>query len=624
MQITSLLQKTDIQLGLAPMPKAKLLETMVDTLAESGAVLDKESCLAAVITRENQCSTGVGKGIAIPHCKGTGVAHTAIGAVTIPEGTEFDALDGEPVRLAFLIVTPQGGENEHIQVLARLSRLLMLPGFAEELWKAKNVQSFLKVVDEGEAMLAKEELEQARCKAEKAAAAGEYTVLAVTACPTGIAHTYMAAQALEQAAQEQGISLKVETNGAAGVQNALTQAEIANCKGIVVAADRAVPMERFAEKPVLRVPVAQAITQPTELLKRAAKGDAPKYQVKKTEIEQPQPKEGWLYAMYRHLMNGVSKILPLLVAAGVINALSLMVPASMTILVQNIGTAAQAITLVVLAGYIAASIGGEPAMTVGFATGVLTQLGVSAMGWCEPGFVGSILAGYVSGGVVRLLQCLFAKLPQAFSGLKPMLLYPVFGVAIAGLAVMVLNSPATIVLGVLRIALAAMPLWVAGIVGAVLGGMMAFDLGGPINKLAYAAGVLLLTIDHTQIMAAVMAAGMVPPLAVAVAAWICRKKVTQNERAAAGSNLLLGLCFISEGAMPMAARQPGAAKPAFIIGSAIAGACAMLGKCTCPAPHGGIFLLPFIQQPIAWLGAIALGVVISVAVLWVRLTPVKK
>lgn len=625
MQITSLLQKETIQLGLDAMPKQELLITMIDALTKNGAVLDAKACLAQVLAREEQGSTGIGKGVAIPHCKGACIAHTAVGVAVIPNGTEFDALDGQPVQIAFMIVTPQGAENEHIQVLARLSRLLMLPGFAEELCRVKDVETFLRVVTEGEELLRQEEEQQARAKAEKAVAAGEYTVLAVTACPTGIAHTYMAAQALEQTAKERGIALKVETNGAAGVQNALTETEIANCKGIVVAADRAVPLARFAGKPVLRVPVAQAITKPLELLQQAEQGDAPKYQAETEQEKQVSVhKEGWLHAMYRHFMNGISKIVPLLVAAGVLNALAPMLPASVTTLVQNIGTGAQAIILVVLAGYIAESIGGEAAMLVGFATGLLTQLGVSAIGWCEPGFIGSILAGFISGGVIRVLQRLFVKLPQSLSGLKPMLVYPVFGVGIAGVLVMLLNSPATIVLGVLRVGLLLMPLWGAAIVGALIGGMMGYDLGGPVNKLAYAAGVLLLTIDHTQIMAAVMAAGMVPPLAAALVACLAKKKVTVHEHAAAGSNILLGLCFISEGAMPLLTRNPRVARPAFIAGGAVAGACAMLFGCGCPAPHGGIFLLPFMQQPAAWIGAIALGTVVSGLVLFMRLTPVER
>ena len=619
MQITAFLHKENIRLNQPVMEKRELLAAMTQDLADSGAVTDQKRCLEAVWEREMQCSTGVGSGIAIPHCKAVGVDHTAIGAVTIPDGMEFEAWDGEPVRLAFLIVTPEGAERDHVQVLARLSRLLLLPEMTQKLCEAADVDAFLQVIQEGEAILLEEEAEQERLRAERAAAEAHYTVLAVTGCPTGIAHTYMAAQALEQAAEELGMAVKVETNGAAGVGNPLTAEEIAHCQGILVASDRAVEMERFAGRPVLQVSVAKAIMRPKVLLRKVAEGKAPVYAGQKDAVatESTTEKAHWWEAGYRHWMNGMSKILPLLMAAGVLGTLANWLPEQIALPLFQIGAAAQALVLVVLAGFIAQSMAGEAGLAVGCMTGLLVQTGVSPLGWCMPGFVGAILAGFVSGGVLWLLQGMLCRLPAALAGLKPLLFYPVLGALAAGLLTMVLNIPATFVFGALYNGWQALPLWAACLLGGLLGGMMAWDLGGPVNKVAYGLAILMLTAQQTSLMAAVIAAGMVPPLAAGLAALVNRKRFTPAERAGAGSKLLLGLCFVSEAAQPLTQREPLAVKPALTLGSAVAGALSVWLGCGSPVPHGGIFVVPLMEHPLGWLAALAAGTLVSTGwLLW--------
>lgn len=619
MQIAALLKEENIHLHLAAKEKRDLLAAMTEDLAKSGAVRDPETCLAAVLEREEQCTTGVGEGIAIPHCKSDAVDHTVVGAVTVPDGVEYDALDGKPVRLVFMILTPAGMDNDHVRVLARLSRLLLVPNLATRLCDAADAETFLQIIREGEDALMEEGRRQIQRKAEIAAAAGKYDVLAVTACPAGIAHTYMAAQALEQTARELGIALKVETNGAAGVHNELTRREISTCKGILIAADRAVDMDRFAGRPVICVPVAKAITDTKELLRQAEAGDAPLYTLEEEPSDEPGKRETRMMQLYRHLMNGMSKILPLLVAAGVLGTLANFLPQAAGVPFYQLGMAANTMVLIVLSAYIAKSMAGEVGLTIGSAVGALTQMGASLVGWCMPGFVGSILAGFVSGAVARLVQRWFRNVPMVFSNLKPILPYPILGIGIAGFIMLVLNIPATFVFSVLYGGWQVIPMWAACLLGAVLGGMMAADLGGPINKIAYMIAILLLTAQHTDLMAAVIAAGMVPPLASGLAAWIGKNKFTKQERMEARTNVLMGLSFISEAALPLANRDPHAARPSFVAGAAVAAALSIWWGCGSPVPHGGIFVVPLMRHPFAWLGALALGTLVSTGMLLLRL-----
>ena len=621
MDIKALLQPENIHLHLSPADKPDLIARLVAGLTADGTVTDADQCVAGVMAREAQCTTGVGGGIAIPHCKCQSVTRAALAAAVIPDGMDYDALDGAPVQLAFLIVTPAGADNEHMEVLARLSRLLLEPDFREKLLDAPDADAFLQVVDAAEEALRQEERAQARRRAAKAREAGAYSVLAVTACPTGIAHTYMAAQALEDKAEELGIALKVETNGASGVQNALTEEEIRSCKGILVAADRAVEVDRFDGRPVLQVPVSKAITSPAELLQRLDSGEVPVYHADVDTLpeENPEAKPGLLRAGYCHLMNGLYKILPLMVGAGVLGALSQYLPEAVGGQLYQIGMAANTMVWIVLSGYIAKSISDDPGLAVGLATGALVQMGASLMGWSMPGVVGSIVAGFVSGGVVRLLQWLLRGISPAFAAMKPMLLYPVLGLLLAGPLVLALNIPATFVFGGLYNLWQTLPLWAAGIIGLCMGGMMAADLGGPVNKIAYISGVLLLTAQHTNLMAAVLAAGMVPPLAAGLAARVCRSRFSARERAAAWSTMAMGLCFISEAAMPLLARDKHAVRSAYIAGGALSGCLSMLWGCGSPVPHGGIFVAPLMTRPLAWLAALALGTLVSTVLLALRL-----
>ncbi len=615
MQIAALLKEENIHLRLAAKEKRDLLAAMTEDLARSGVVRDLETCLAAVLEREEQCTTGVGDGIAIPHCKSDVVDRTVVGAVTVPNGVEYDALDGKPVRLVFMILTPAGTDDDHVRVLARLSRLLLMPNLANRLCDATDAENFLQIIREGETVLMEEGKRQMQRKAEIAAAAGKYDVLAVTACPTGIAHTYMAAQALEQTAHELGIALKVETNGAAGVHNELTRQEIAACKGILIAADRAVEMDRFAGRPVICVPVSKAITDTKELLCQAAAGDAPLYTLEEDHGQETVRTETRVMRLYRHLMNGMSKILPLLVAAGVLGTLANFLPEVAGVPLYQLGMAANTMVLIVLSAYIAKSMAGEVGLTIGSAVGALSQMGASLVGWCMPGFVGSVLAGFVSGAVARLVQRWFRKVPMVFSSLKPILPYPVLGIGIAGLIMLVLNIPATIVFSALYGGWQAVPMWAACLLGAVLGGMMAADLGGPINKIAYMIAVLMLTTQQMDLMAAAIAAGMVPPLATGLAAWMGKNKFTKQERIEARTNVLMGLSFISEAALPLANRDPHATRLSFITGAAIAAALSILWGCGSPVPHGGIFVVPLMENPLAWLLALAVGTLTSTALL---------
>lgn len=615
MQITELLKKENVHLNLAPMEKQGLLTEMTQDLAKSGAVVDQEVCLAEVLAREAQCTTGVGDGIAIPHCKSDAVNHTVVGAVTVPDGVEYDALDGKPVRLVFMILTPAGTDDDHVRVLARLSRLLLMPDLAERLCAATDADAFLQIIREGEEILMEEGKRLARRKAEEAAAAGEYTVLAVTACPTGIAHTYMAAQALEQTARNLGIALKVETNGAAGIHNTLNRREIASCKGIVVAADRAVDMDRFAGRPVICVPVSKAITDAEELLRQAESGNAPIYTLETDTDADTANVESWLKRLYRHLMSGISKILPLLMAAGVLGTLANFLPEAAGLPLYQLGMAANTMVLIVLSGYIAKAMAGETGLTVGLATGALSQMGASLLGWCMPGFVGSILAGFISGGVTRLVRRWCRKIPRSIASLKPMLPYPVLGIGIAGFLMLVLNIPATFVYGALYNGWQMLPMWAVCLLSMVLGSMMAADLGGPINKIAYMTAVLMLTAQQMDLMAAVIAAGMVPPLAMSLAIRMVPKRFTEQERLGARTNLLMGLCFISEAALPLANRAPRAVRPSFMVGAALAAGLSILWGCGSPVPHGGIFVVPLMQRPFAWLGALALGTIVSALML---------
>ena len=620
MEISQLLQQETIRLHQSPVEKEQLLQEMVQMLADSGAITDAQACLEQVLSREEKCSTGLGHSLAIPHCKCSGVARTALAAVVVPDGMDFAALDGEPVRLLFMIATPEGADTRHLLVLARLAQLMLLPDLPEQLCAAPDAAAFCRILDEGEARLDAQTAEKQEGKpAPDAPAQG--MILAVTGCPTGVAHTYMAAQALEQAAEEMGLSIKVETNGASGIQNALTAEEIAACRCILVAADRAVEMNRFAGRPVLRVPVSKAVTDAKALLQQAETGDAPLW-----ECDAPAPalvpvKERWRSAAYRHFMCGISKTIPLLTATGVVGVLGTRLPEALGGPLFQVGIAAQTLVLVVLSGYIAQSISDEPGLTAGLAAGALAQMGASFAGWCLPGFVGSILGGFTAGGMIKLLRWLFDKLPAQLSSLKATFFFPVLGIGLTGLLMLLLNIPATLVFGAVLNFWVGIPPWALTLVGAVLGAMMAFDLGGPVNKMAYAAGILLLTAQQVDLMAAVMAAGMVPPIAAGLAALVGGRRFLPRERASGWSDMMLGFCFISEAALPLLNRCPRQAHPAYSLGGAAAAALSIWMRCGSPAPHGGILMVLLMNRPLAWLMALAIGVALATVTLLLLMKP---
>ena len=616
MRISELLQKESIALGRKPQDKADAIGQMVELLAKSGSLEDKKKFKQAILERERLSTTGIGEGIAIPHGKSSAVKRAALAAMVVPQGVDFASADGAPVHLLFMIAVPEEGAELHLEVLERLAAMLMDEDFRKRLTAAKDAAEFLHI-------LSIEEEKRFAETAEKQEY--DYDVLAVTACPTGIAHTFMAAESLENKAREMGITIKVETNGSGGAKNVLTAKEIRAAKGIIVAADKNVEMQRFYGKRVLQVSVADGIRKPEVLLGKILQGEAPVYGEGK-DVEMADGREeirGRGKKVYRDLMNGVSHMLPFVIGGGILIAVAFLLddyslnPANFgsnlpqAAFFKAIGDAAFGFMLPILAGYIAMGIADRPALAPGFVGGFLAKEGGS-------GFLGALLAGFAAGYLILLLKKLFDKLPRSLEGIKSILLYPVFGILLMGLLIqLIINPPVAWLNEALYGLLARLGTGSHVLLGVLLGGMMSVDMGGPINKAAYVFGTASLASNEFQIMAAVMAGGMVPPLALALAVFAFRDKFSEKERQSGVANLIMGACFITEGAIPFAAADPLRVLPACIIGSAVAGGLSMFFGCGLRAPHGGIFVLPVISHPFGFLAAVILGALVGMLLLGV-------
>ncbi|MDO5095129.1 MAG: fructose-specific PTS transporter subunit EIIC [Peptostreptococcaceae bacterium] len=612
MKITELLSKNSINLRLPNGNKMEIIDALLELMYRTGNISDEKQFKDAILAREEQFSTGIGEGIAIPHGKSSSVKQATLVAGLHPDGVDYDSLDGQPSKLFFMIAAPEGENQLHLDVLARLSTLLMDENFKNKLLAAKTADEFLKIIDDGE----REKYPDEYDAPVEISAPSKYSILAVTACPTGIAHTYMAAQKLEDVAKELGISLKVETNGSGGVKNKLSAEEIAAADAIIVAADTAVQMGRFDGKRVLKTGVTDGIHKAKELLEKAP--SAPIYI---SDEKVPQSDEQSAKSIYKHLMNGVSNMLPFVIGGGILIALAFLFDdyaidpskfGSNTPLAKffmDAGSTAFGFMLPVLAGFIAMSIGDRPALAVGFVGGALANAGGS-------GFLGALLAGFIAGYLVLLLKKIFSKLPDALEGIKPVLLYPVCGILlIALLIIFVVNPPVSAINAALNGFLQNMGTSSRVLLGILLGGMMAVDMGGPINKAAYVFGTASIESGNFEIMAAVMAGGMVPPLAIAIATTFFKSKFTKKERRSAITNYIMGMSFITEGAIPFAAADPIRVLPACIIGSGIAGALSMFFGCTLRAPHGGLFVLATIGNAPMYLLSIIIGSVVGAILL---------
>lgn len=656
MRITDLLDVRSISLNGTASDKTDILNKMVDLMVESGKINDKEKYAKGVFAREEESTTGIGEGIAIPHCKSDAVNAPGLAAMVIPDGVDFDSLDGQPVHLIFLIAAPNTEDNVHLDVLSKLSMLLMNEKFNDDLRNAKSVDEFLKIIDEAETNRDEEEAQKHR-RADIAGATGDTTrtpvtksikILAVTGCPTGIAHTYMAAEALEKQAYSMGIDIKVETRGSGGAKNVLTPEEIAEADGIIVAADTKVPMDRFAGKLLIETSVSEGISKPERLIERIIKKDAGIYKASGTSGGDASPstqeKSSVGHQLYKHLMNGVSHMLPFVVGGGILIAIAFLLddytidPANfgtntpVAAWFKTIGGYAFSFMLPVLAGYIAMSIADRPGLVVGFVGGYIATLGSTfadpmAKTTVPSGFLGALLAGFAAGYLVLGLEKACEKLPKALDGIKPVLIYPLAGTLLIGVLMCAIDPAVGMLNSGLTNLLNSMGNSSKILLGCVVGGMMSIDMGGPFNKAAYVFGTGMLaqqTESGFMIMAAVMVGGMIPPFAIAIATLVFKNKFTAEERKSGPVNFIMGLCFISEGAIPYAAADPLHVIPSCIVGSAVAGGLSMAFGCTLRAPHGGVFVFPTIGNVAGYIAAFLIGSIVSAILLGILKKKVSK
>ena len=636
MRITDLLDARSILLDASPKSKSEALDQIVDLMVKSEKINDKEAYRKQVYAREEESTTGIGEGIAIPHGKCDAVTKPGLAAMVVTDGVDFDSLDGEPVTLMFLIAAPNTEDNIHLDVLSKLSVLLMNEEFTESLRNAKTVEEFMNIIndaDEKEAGI-DERLAGADEESTAEETTGKVKILAVTSCPTGIAHTYMAAEGIEKAAKAKECAVKVETRGSGGAKNVLTAKEIEEADGIIVAADAQVPLDRFDGKKVIICQVSDGISKADELVDRVINGDVPVYHAANgAEVKESNSgkSSGIGHQIYTQLMNGVSHMLPFVVGGGILIALAFLIDGlcvDMNALsaadrgnfgtitpvaaqLKTIGDLAFGLMLPVLAGYIGEAIGDRPALAVGFVGGLMAANGKS-------GFLGALVAGFVSGYLILLLRKLCDKLPEALEKIAPVLIYPVFGILGIGL---LMNFAVEPIMGAINTALNNGLTGMGGsskiVLGLILGGMMAIDMGGPFNKAAYVFGTAAIAAGNYDIMAAVMIGGMTPPCAIALATLLFKNKFTKSEREAGPTNFVMGLAFITEGAIPYAAADPLHVLPSCIVGSAVAGALSMAFGCTLMAPHGGIFVFPVVGNALMYLVALVVGTVISAVLLGV-------
>lgn len=631
MRITDLLDKRSISLNAAPADKKETLDLAVELMAKSGKLSDVEKYRAQVYAREEESTTGIGEGIAIPHGKCDAVKAPGLAAMVIKNGVEYEALDGEPVTLLFLIAAPNTKDNVHLDVLSKLSVMLMDENFTTSLRNAKSVDEFLQIIDAAD--------ESAKSIDDRLSDTGITTeekkgfkLLAVTSCPTGIAHTYMAAEALEKAARAADCQIKIETRGSAGAKNVLTAEEIEAADCIIVAADAKVPMDRFNGKKVISCQVSDGIGKADQLVEQAVNGNVEVFHGENGEAKAAVTgKESAAHKIYTQLMNGVSHMLPFVVGGGILIAIAFLIdglnvdinalPADqrsnfgtitpIAAMFKNIGGVAFGLMLPVLAGFIGMAIGDRPALALGFVGGMMAANGKS-------GFLGALVAGFLAGYLILGLRKICDRLPDAIEKLAPVLIYPVVGILIMGLAMNFVVEP--IMGGIntgLNNFLSGMGDSSRIVLGLILGGMMAIDMGGPFNKAAYVFGTAAITAGNYDIMAAVMIGGMTPPCAIALATMLFKNKFTKEERDAGPTNFIMGLAFITEGAIPFAASDPLHVLPSCIIGSALAGALSMAFHCTLMAPHGGIFVFPVVGNAVMYLVALVAGTVVSALLLGV-------
>ena len=629
MRITDLLDIRSIALDAAPKSKQETLDAAVALMVKSGKITDEDAYRAQVYAREEESTTGIGEGIAIPHGKCDAVNKPGLAAMVIPNGVDFDSLDGEPVTLLFLIAAPNTKDNVHLDVLSKLSMMLMDEEFTKSLRNARTPEEFLAIIDRADEE--KKSVDE-RLAEPVEAKENQVKILAVTSCPTGIAHTYMAAEGIEKAAKAKGCFVKVETRGSGGAKNVLTAQEIADADCIIVAADAQVPMDRFDGKKVIQRQVSDGISKADELIELAMSGNAPVYKSGNAQTAAASTKKnsgGIGHQLYTQLMNGVSHMLPFVVGGGILIAIAFLIDGinvdmnslseaeranfgtitPVAALFKNIGGAAFGFMLPILAGFIAMSIADRPGLAVGFVGGSIAANGTS-------GFLGALVAGFVAGYIVLLLKKVFSKLPESLDGMKPVLLYPLLGIFLVGVIMQFVVEPP---IGALNTAinngLNGLNGASAVVLGVLLGGMMSVDMGGPVNKAAYVFGTASIAAGNYNIMAAVMIGGMVPPLAIALATIFFKNKFTAEERKAGPTNFIMGLSFITEGAIPFAASDPLHVLPACAVGSAVAGGLSMAFGCTLMAPHGGIFVVPTIGNPLMYLVALVIGAFIACGLL---------
>ena len=653
MRITELLKKESIELGVKVADKNAAIDKLI-SLMDAGRRLNSiQGYKEGILAREALGSTAIGEGIAIPHAKVDAVKEPGLAAMVVPEGVDYEAFDGSLANLIFMIAAPAAGDDVHLQALSRLSTLLMNPGFKESLIGAKDADEFLDIIDKAEnerfgeeekkTQAAKNGAEDKKTEKKEAdqsdqnasAVNAHYRVLAVTACPTGIAHTYMAAENLENTGKKLGISLKAETDGSGGAQNVLTKEEIAAAEAIIVAADKNVEMARFDGKPVIMVPVADGIHKAEALINQAVSGTVPVYHysgdVSGAASEGESDSIG--RQIYKHLMNGVSHMLPFVIGGGILIALAFLLddysidPSNfgkntpLAAYLKTIGEQAFGMMLPILAGFIAMSIADRPGLAVGLVAGLIAKMGSTfanpAGGDVNAGFLGALFAGFAGGYLVLGLKKLFSKLPKSLEGIKPVLLYPVIGIFLAAVVTTFINPYMGMINDGLTHFLNGMGGTSRVMLGMILGGMMSIDMGGPFNKAAYVFGTAQLAEGNFEVMAAVMAGGMVPPLAIALCTTFFKKKFTEKERQSGVVNYVMGLSFITEGAIPFAAQDPLRVIPSCLIGSAIAGGLSMAFGCTLRAPHGGLFVLPTIGNPVMYLAAVVIGAVVGCVILGV-------
>lgn len=631
MRITDLLDKRSISLTGAPTSKQEALDQMVELMIQSEKINDKEAYRKEVYRREEESTTGIGEGIAIPHGKGPFVTKPGLAAMVVKDGVDFDSLDGEPVHLIFLIAAPNTKDNVHLDVLSKLSMLLMDENFSANLKNASTVEEFLHIVDAADDE--KPDLNDQLAAQNNSMSEGAFKILAVTGCPTGIAHTYMAAEGLEKAARAAGCFIKVETRGSGGAKNILTDQEIKEADCIIIAADTKVPMDRFHGKKLIECQVSDGISKADLLVARAMAGDAPIYQAgNPSQASSSGSASGSIgHKLYMQLMNGVSHMLPFVVGGGILIALAFLIdglcvdinalsdearsafgtitPAAATL--KGIGDVAFGFMLPVLAGFIAMSIADRPGLAVGFVGGMMASAGKS-------GFLGALAAGFIAGYLILFLIKVFSKLPQAIEKIAPVLLYPLCGILLMGLIMQFCVEPP---IGALNTALNTALTNMGGssriLLGIVVAGMMAIDMGGPFNKAAYVFGTASIAAGNYHIMAAVMIGGMVPPCAIALATLLFKNKFTKEERESGPVNFIMGLAFITEGAIPFAASDPLHVLPSCMIGSAVAGALSMAFNCTLMAPHGGIFVVPVVGNALMYLLALIVGTIVGAVLLGV-------